>query len=53
MTIFLGFQDAIAALFDHLGMVASQLMPGGSSSFIVQDFAVIMIVAVCWRLLTS
>ncbi|MGH9979775.1 MAG: cation:proton antiporter [Nitrososphaeraceae archaeon] len=53
MTIFPDFQDVIAQLSNSTPVdAASQLMPGGSSSFIVQDFAVIMIVAAAMLAIT-
>ena len=54
MTIFPGFQDVIAQLSNSTAIDASsQLMPaGGLSSFIIQDFAVIMIVAAAMLAIT-
>ena len=52
MTTFPGFQDVIAQLSNSTPVGAAQLMPGGSSSFIVQDFAVIMIVAAAMLAIT-
>lgn len=52
--IFFGFQDAIAQISNSSTTdITSQIIPGGSSSsFIVQDFAVIMIIAAAMLAIT-
>ncbi|MGH9926111.1 MAG: hypothetical protein ACRD5B_12130 [Nitrososphaeraceae archaeon] len=54
MMIFFGFQDAIAQISNSSTTdITSQIIPGGSSSsFIVQDFAVIMIIAAAMLAIT-